>query len=293
MTIDPYTWIRGVLVKALPKIGNLPSALTNQFFKTVGRHFVSLSCVQHPPGKSPKRTFVFSGFLIEAKGLWFYITAGHILRDIRESLEQGGQFELWRLDDQTAGNRFSGAAIPFGFDLDSWIVVENKEIGLDYAALALHPFYVRQLQAGGAVPIGKDAWGDHIAEHDYWALVGIPSETVSYESDSTISGGVVVMPLEPASEPEAAGRTAENKFFARIKDMSAVTDIDGMSGGPVFSLKKTEGKWRYKVIGVQSSWYPKARVIAACPIASLGTELERLVEKAKKMIKPPDASAPA
>jgi hypothetical protein len=273
-------------VKIPPRPSNLVSALTIQFFKTVGRHFVSLSCVQHPPAKAPKRVFVFSGFLIEAGGLWFYITAGHILRDIRESLDLGGKFEIWRLDDQTAGNRFAGAAIPFEFDLDSWIVVENSEIGLDYAALALHPFYVRQLQAGGAIPIGRDAWGDHIAEHDDWALVGIPSETVKYESETTISGGVVVMPLEPTEEPEAAGSTSENKFFARIKDLGSVTDVDGMSGGPVFSLKKNEGRWRYKVIGVQSSWYPKSSIIAACPIASLGTELERLVETANRMMKP-------
>jgi len=190
------------------------------------------------------------------------------------------------LDDQTAGNTFK-VAIPFDFDLDSWIVVENSAIGLDYAAVALHPIYVRQLQAGAAVPIGNDAWGDHVTEHDFWALVGIPSETVEYDLETMISGRVIVMPLEAAEEPEAAGRTAENKFFARIKDPGAVANIDGMSGGPVFSLKKIEGMWRYKIIGVQSSWYPSARVIAACPIASLGAELERLVETARNLMNTP------
>lgn len=89
------------------------------------------------------------------------------------------------------------------------------------------------------------------------------------------------MPLKPTEEPALAGRKAKNQFYARLTDMGSVNDIGGMSGGPVFALKKVEGEWRYKVIGVQSSWYPSARTIAACPFSSLGVALEDLVESAK------------
>jgi hypothetical protein len=239
--------------------------------------------LQTSPASHERKLFIFSGFLIEAGGLWFYVTAGHIIRDVRKSIELGGKFDLWRLDDQSAGHRFGDVAIPYGFELDRWLVIEDSQVGLDYAVVALNPIYCRQLQAGGCVAIGKSAWGNHAELHEFWALVGIPSESVIYDNRTMISGRIVVMPLEQADPPETARCSVDNKFFARIRDLGAVKDIDGMSGGPVFSLAKVDGSWRYKVIGVQSSWYERARIVAACPIESLGIELERLVDQAKAM----------
>jgi len=257
------------------------SSFNAHFFNTVGHHFVSLSCVQRQPGKAGEKVHVISGFLVEACGVWFYVTAGHILRDIRTSLDVGDEFDVWRLDDQTAGNRFKGAAIPYAFDIEKWLVIDDEDVGLDYAVLPLDTIYCLQLKAGGAIPIDKVAWGNHVSEHDQWAVVGIPSETVAYDQENIITGRIAVMPLKPTEEPALAGRKAKNQFYARLTDMGSVNDIGGMSGGPVFALKKVEGEWRYKVIGVQSSWYPSARTIAACPFSSLGVALEDLVESAK------------
>jgi hypothetical protein len=241
--------------------------------------------VQRQPGKAGERILVFSGFLIETGDVWFYVTAGHILRDVHTALAAGTTFDVWRLDDQTAGNQFKGIAVPYAFDLERWLVIEDEELGLDYAAVPLETMYCRQLQAGGAVPIAKVAWGDHVTEYDHWALVGVPKETVEYDQETIITGRIVVMPLEEAEEPESAGRKAENQFYARLKDLGNVRDIDGMSGGPVFALKKVDGEWTYTVIGVQSGWYPNSRVIAACPISSFGLTLEEAAESAKASIK--------
>lgn len=268
------------------------NSLTERFFRTVGRHFVTLSCVQRPSGSGEERLFVFSGFLVEAGGVWFYVTAGHILREIRKSLARGDKFDVWRLDDQTAGNSFNGAAIPYAFDIEKWLIIEDEAVGLDFAVVPLETYYCRHLKAGGAVPIDKTAWGGHVTEHDQWALVGIPSESVAYDKKTIITGRIAVMPLEPTDEPPGAGRKAENQFYARIKDMGNVKDIVGMSGGPVFSLKKIDGTWKYKVIGVQSAWYPNERIIAACPFASLGQELEKVVEIAKASMAPSPTPTP-
>ena len=257
------------------------STLTERFLRAVGRHFVTLSCVQQVPGETEEKILVFSGFLAEAGDAWFYVTAGHILRDVDTALRGGAKFDVWRLDDQTAGNHFKGAAIPYAFDIKKWLVIEDKTIGLDYAVVPLETTHCLSLQAGGAVPIDKEAWGDQVTEYDQWALVGIPSETVAYDQKTTITGRVVVMPLDRADEPAGAGRKAENQFYARIRDLGNVTDIDGMSGGPVFALKKIAGEWKYKVIGVQSAWYQSTRTIAACPFSSLGMELEALVASVK------------
>jgi hypothetical protein len=123
--------------------------------------------------------------------------------------------------------------------------------------------------------------GDHVTEHDHWALVGIPSESVVYDQKTIITGRIAVMPLEYAEGPTGAGRKAENQFYARIKDLGNVKDIDGMSGGPIFALKKVDGEWKYKVIGVQSGWYRNTRTVAACPFSSFAAELQSVVESAK------------
>ncbi len=248
---------------------------------SVGRHFVTLSCVRRCGTTDSEPTvLVFSGFLIEVSDVWFWVTAGHIFRDIRSEISKGRVFDTWRLDDQTARNNFKGAAIPFVFEPEQWIVVEDEPTGLDYAAVSLHPVFCRQLEAGNAAPISRNAWGDHVTESDQWALVGIPSESVSWDQRSEIVGKVTLLPIEPTGTPESAGEKASNQFFARITAMGTVSDIDGMSGGPLFSLKKVDSEWRYSVIGIQSGWYPSIKTIAACPFVSFASALEPLVESA-------------
>jgi len=253
------------------------SSFTERLFKTVGRHVVSLSCVQRLPETNQENILVFSGFLVKVGDAWFFVTSGHILRDIRKAIYSGVEFDVWRIDDQTAGNKFRGIAIPYAFDIDQWHVIYDEEIGLDYAAVTLNPLYCQQLEAGNAMPIGKMAWGDQFAEHDHWVLIGIPSETVRYDQETIITGRTVMIPLDRTEKPENVGHKAENKFYAHLKNMGDVKNIEGMSGGPLFAIKKIKGEWKYKVIGVQSSWYRSIRIIAACPFASLGSVLEEFV----------------
>jgi len=257
----------------------MPSDLNERFIKTVGCHFVTLSCIQTLPGIAGEKVLMFSGFLADVDGVWFYVTAGHILRDIRAALKGGAKFDIWRLGDQTAGNRFKNTAIPYAFDVERWLVLENEETGLDYATVALEDMFCQLLKSGGAVSIGKDTWGDHVTEHDQWALVGIPSETVSYDGKTIITARVVVAPIEQINKPAYVGNKSQNQFYGRLQDDSTgvVKDIDGMSGGPIFSLKKVDGTWRYTVIGVQSGWYRNDRIITACPFVSLGMALEQVV----------------
>lgn len=258
--------------------------LNDRFFRTVGRHFVTLSCMQTPAGASKEKVLLFSGFIADIRGVWFYVTAGHILRDIRSSLKAGGKFDTWRLGDQTAGNRFKGIAIPFDFDIDRWLVIENEQVGLDYAAVALDATYCHLLKAGEAIPIERKAWGNHISGYDQWILVGVPSESVAHDEKTIITARVAMIPIEQVEEPEIAGPKAQNQFYGRLKEdsPSVVSDIDGMSGGPIFATKRVDQTLKYWVIGVQSGWYPSSLTIAACPFSSLGFALEKLVETVSK-----------
>ena len=258
------------------------NTFTDRVARSIGRHFVSLSCVQHPPNGGEMRIHVFSGFVVDVAGEWFYVTAGHILRDIQKAMNGSSIFDIWRLGDQTAGNRFNNAAIPYAFDPTHWFVLEDADVGLDYATTHLGGLYRQQLEAGGVTAIAKNAWSDHLTEHDHWALVGIPTETVSYDGKTVISARIVMAPLLPTDPPPLAEQRAQNQFYARLADGSEqfVSDVVGMSGGPVIMLKKVEGAWKYSVIGVQSGWYPSSRVVAVCPFSAFGHSLEPIVKEA-------------
>lgn len=257
--------------------------LTRSFAQMVGRHFVTLSCVQYLPADAGEKILVFSGFVVDVSGEWFYVTAGHILRDIRTAISSGSSFDVWRLDDQTAGNRFNGMAVPYEFDVEEWLVLRDEITGLDYAGVHLSNFYRRQLEAGEVTAIARNAWSDHATKHDYWVLVGIPSETVAYDGKTIITARVVVSPLTPAEEPVFAGEKAQNQFYAKPADGSEYffSDPDGMSGGPVFALKKQREQWVYGVIGVQSAWYPTSKTLAVCPFSSFGFALEEVVAEVR------------
>ena len=259
---------------------------TRRVAQTVGKHFVTLSCVQYPPKDSPQKLHLFSGFVVDVLGEWFYVTAGHILRNIHSALSSGSSFDIWRLDDQTAGNQFNGRAVPYYFDAETWLMLNDETIGLDYAAVHLDDFYRRQLQAGGVTAIAKDAWNDHLTEHDHWVLVGIPSESVVYDEVTSITARVVISPLVPADEPVLAGKKAQNQFYGKLIDGSEsfFKDADGMSGGPIFALKKYEGQWLYSVIGVQSAWYRKSKTFVICPFSSFGFALESIVAEVQSTI---------
>ena len=141
--------------------------LTKRVEQTIRKHFVTLSCVQHPPANSPEKLLVFSGFIIDVSNEWFYITAGHILRDINTALAAGSLFDVWRLGDQAAGNQFNDTAVPYEFDSQTWLAIYDEVSGLDYAAVHLSNFYRRQLEVGGVIAIPKNSWGDHVTEYDH------------------------------------------------------------------------------------------------------------------------------
>lgn len=260
--------------------------LTRLLYESAGRHFVTLSCVQHLPKDGGSKALIFSGFLVEIEGLWLYITAGHILEGVKRALSSGSNFDRWRLDDSTAGNKFNGFAVPLDFVVDEWLAIRDEDLGFDYAALPLLDLYRHQLAAGGARALGVDAWGTHLGEHEAWALIGIPSESVNFDGVTQLTARVVTVPLKPAATPLDADSKAENQFYATFAASpdGSIQDMDGMSGGPVFSLHRRDAdSWTYKVIGVQSAWYKNQKVLAICPFDLFGVAIVHVIDEARRI----------
>jgi hypothetical protein len=224
---------------------------------------------------------VSSGFVIEVEGFWFYVTAGHILRNIEEATAAGSNFDVWRFGDQAARGPFKETGIPFDFVPENWIVIRDEDVGLDYAAMHLRDLYREALVRGEVAPLSKDTWGDHVTEYDQWVLVGVPMETVVHDGESRITARLIgIAVTEEKDVPDGAGEKVQNQFYARLMEGSEaiIKNVEGMSGGPLLATKRKDGRISYKVIGIQSAWYPSTRVIAACPFSSLGLGLEAAIQ---------------
>lgn len=243
----------------------------------VVKHFVVLSCMVRKSHDSPDDPCVFSGFVVEIEGIWLYITAGHVLRRIREATDAGYAFSTWRFREGRLDPALRHSGIPYDFRLEEWLVIENDDTGLDYAAVGIYGLTRANLEVGGVVPVKEHTWGEYTAEHDYWALVGAPAERVSHDGRSTLSLSLTLIPLEESAPPEPDTAKSDNRFYARIPANAECTveNIDGMSGGPIFALKRLENEIRYKAIGIQSGWFRPDRILFACPFSTFANELAR------------------
>ena len=181
---------------------------TNAVGRRVGRHFVTLSCEQTAPKLTAPRTWVFSGFVIEILGEWFYVTAGHILRDVETAIEAHSSFGFWRFGDQAAGDeetrrRHKHSGVPYDFDIAGWYVLRDDELGLDYAVTHVSLIYRLQLEAGGVLPFTKDMWLDYPNSGSVWGLAGVPKESVVHDGVSIIDAKFTLLGATPTTRQQA------------------------------------------------------------------------------------------
>jgi len=276
---------------------NAPARL----LKVLSKHVVQLSCLDaktEPEGTptdvrnfDPKE-FSITAFVISVRDVWFLVTAGHVLRDVEERLKTGRQIVKSRLIDGF-GTDETLPPIVFAFeDMPKWHVFSD---GLDYALIALRPLDVENLIAGGVEPLSEGSWTDMPEELDAYYLLGFPKQATDTTVDSRPDGGMVnvstgtpLLPLRPITDPPEEMKLDAERFHAEVMLPAGsgdgadvcLTDISGMSGGPVFAIAHDGKKTlRYWVVAVQSSWLESSRILAACPIKPLVDDLVRCIDQ--------------
>ena len=263
----------------------------SRLLKAMARHVVFLSCMDvktKPDGIATDvrnfdpREFSVTTFVISVRRVWFLVTAGHVLCDVEKRLKSGREILKARLiDGFSTKHTFPPIVFPFG-DTPQWHVFSG---GVDYALLPLRPLYALQLMAGGVVPLDEKAWTDIPDCPDEYYLLGFPDQATDVAVNSRANGGVVnvstgtpLLPVLRITDPPDALKLDAERFYAKVPvtngpgDGGAIqlTDISGMSGGPVFAVVYTEQQaTRYWVVAVQSGRLEESRVLAACPVTPL------------------------
>jgi hypothetical protein len=203
--------------------------VANLFWIAPGATFLLITFVTTKPDGSGLRE-TRSAFVVDVPGVWLLMTAGHVLRTLRE--------EYPRLLDETWG---------------------------DFGPIPLDALTVSQLKTGGVVAIEESTWGTRpLDEYVHLLLTGVPSETVKHERGQMVLRHTLIpLALCPSDEQPPAGRVG--KFKARLlqddTDRAQLDDIDGMSGGPIFGIRDVDGLARYLLVGVQSGWLRPSRIV--------------------------------
>lgn len=244
-----------------------------------------------------------SGFVIEVDGSTFWITAGHVLRDIADAKNRGVTIQRARLFDRWKhGGIVAGDdGVPIELGTDSEFAIYDETRGIDCGGIRLSKNHRALLDKVDIEILTERSWTDWNGVPDNakdLAILGVPEETTSSEvqmsgGKATVRGEVtpVVAPAEHLVTPPSEWMKEHPRIIAKLRDDLvpenpkegyALTNFVGMSGGPVFLVFRNPlGEGEYRLLGIQSTWNGASRTIAAHPITTVVAALRHAIQKGK------------
>lgn len=265
-----------------------------QFLGSIRRHFVGFGGTVHDikDGRPvEERHFACSGFVVEIRGVWCFVTAGHVFTEIDNEVRRG----KLRVLKCGFADYFSAEArikepTPIDYNDTQKIVVNDSATGLDIGIVALRDFFRAGMQANGVRPIPVAAWaGREPPGYSDYAILGLPLEAnepverqgprgpqIGHVVTLTLVGvdALVPTPAEYHSSPVP-------RFVGRLRDNGELQSIEGMSGGPILGISSREGGWDYACVGVQSGWHSQTRIVLATPMGIVVETIEKLLDSAR------------
>jgi hypothetical protein len=258
-------------------IDDLDSMIVRQF----GRHFVSLTCDHQHPGKPATfERFVTSGFLLAINDQWYIATAGHVIDNIIARMGQEPQrVYSFGIIDNFGADAKHHEVIPFDFKNALTWKTDPNVTGADFGLIWIPPFYRRLMEANNPQPFVKEQWRyERDEQFEGYAMMGIPSETVTKSSLDEKNYRMAMFPLKEITElPEGITPSRYPTFYAELGPTPYIESIEGMSGCPIFGFAMDEaGRLRYWVVAVQSGWYRDRmpRIITASLFKCLASAAE-------------------
>jgi hypothetical protein len=184
---------------------------------------------------------------------------------------------VWLLDSMGVGAK-SLDPVPFAWS-DEVASRAFKDAAHDFGLIILNDLTRRNLEANKIVPLTEEVWDLSPDKPEAFMLIGIPSELARPSSPVT-SLVSVILPIDQAVERRAELReTLTDRWYGRVRlPEQGVSDIDGMSGGPIFSLQRgPNGETQYWLHAVQSAWHRPSRAVAACPTRCMGQLIDAAI----------------
>lgn len=244
------------------------------------RHLVGLCVTYERDGDDSIEFAAYSGTLILVEDNVFFLTAGHILKDLDEVRKRTDiKITSAVLADTFGHKRISNLPIPFDLNSAHLIHIDDDNEGLDFGVIPLSPYYVRLLAKNGVISLQEENWvHQQNVRFDAHAMLGFPEEFSSKQVND--AGEAIVSPTmfrvhRQDALPEDSRKTSYERFVGKIDRDNPIQSVKGMSGGPIFGFKIDGDDIRYWVVALQSSWNPSTRIVYGCPLPTLASLLTK------------------
>lgn len=251
------------------------------------KHLVPICAVFDKEGKNA--VCVATSFVVSIENRWFLVTAGHVAEEITGYLTDAS-FQLQRTFLYDSGGLKARYNDPIPFDLtpESFIILGNEST-VDYAVIHVEDYYRRLLEKNGIEPLNEQVWRSQPEDPEFYKLLGIPKQLISVEwnndAQSTVLSLEITATLHPVTHspvrPSGLEKTKYPRWYGYI---TSDIDIKGVSGGPIFAFKRNaQNELRYWLVGIQSTWHPSTKAIAACPAIILCKYIADIVKQCEKL----------
>jgi hypothetical protein len=249
----------------------------NKGLQFLCRHLVGL-CVTYrhtTPAEThlPSRFVTCSGTLLLIEGALYFLTAGHVLKELR-GLRDNSQvvIENASLADVFGDKRVSDTPIPFDLKNAYLSFIDDEAMGLDFGVIPIGPHHARLLQKNGMVALAEENWiGQGQVEIEGYTMLGFPAERTSARISgfSTVHIETTMFAVRRLFDQDHR-KTFYPRFIGQLDHNLSLKSIEGMSGGVIFGFQ-SKPQLRYWVVAIQSSWEPKTRIVYGCSLPVLGS----------------------
>lgn len=224
------------------------------------------------------QNFVVTYFVLSVSSQWFLITAGHCIHDIDRLINKSGYqiTKCYLIDSMSLGAKHP-EPVPFDYKNSNPVCLsEDREF--DYGVMVLSSYYRKLLETNNVLALNEEVWKKQPTKVDFYMLLGVPLELTKVNlNDFQITPTlhkVEALSKRPDNFPE----TNVPLFYGKVFLGKALSNIEGMSGGPIFGFYQNDkDELRYWLLALQSRWLPKSHNIMACPTKLLGLFLEEKV----------------
>lgn len=207
----------------------------------------------------------YPGVFAHLQGHHVFLTAGHSLQGLSEAIDAGAiVVDTVVLFDGFGPSAMTPAAIPFDLHGSVQLYVDDEAAGIDFGMVRLSPYYVRLLGAQGVQSLTERNFASPDDEFWQYFMLGLPDERVFIEN-LQVRMELALIPVIAVATP-VGHETRLSRFTGTISSERPFASIVGMSGGPVFGVKRG-APCEYKLIGIQSRWFEPTDHIFATPVA--------------------------
>jgi hypothetical protein len=179
--------------------------------------------------------------------------------------------ERFDLDDGWGRPGVAHRPFPFPYKDKAKTYYFDETTGADYGSILLTDNPTALLKANGVEPIQENFWKDTPETFDVMLILGVPSELTTVEPSANglnIGTSLVLSAIEPVDPPD--GTPGLGRLFFKLKIGMPLRSADGMSGAPIFGLKRMpDGTTRGWLLGIQSGELKEQGILIAVPIEPL------------------------